>query len=115
MINSFSSTPSLNSGPLVVNLTMFIFETLQETFLYTLRPLSYFHMEFLASMCCLEAGSSLWFFHMVVLLTFEAHTCQCHFWNVSMLVFAFQPLLWVSVSERENDKSLAAESCSESS
>lgn len=43
-----------------------------------------------------------WFFHMAVLLTFTAHTCHCHFWNASKLVFAFQPqhLLWLTAREK---------------
>lgn len=38
---------------------------------------------------------------MAVLLTFTARTCHRHFWNVSVLLFAFQPqhLLWLTARE----------------
>lgn len=41
-------------------------------------------------------------FHVIVLCTFKAHTCHCHFWNVSTIVFPFKQSINCSCVQVKN-------------
>lgn len=79
--------------------------------LFTTRNIPFSHTDlcyiFIQSFCPVFTACRLLlvydqrFFHMVVLLTFEARTCHCHFWNVSTLVGVCLPTSTSAVANCE--------------